>query len=487
MKNVKPSFYNVIAPVKEEQEYLIYNVLYGGLEILNYAQGVFFERLTKEFIDNSEFSDDENGLIKYLYDKGFIVDSELDEQNEYHKRYLSKQARLYDRDEASINLTIGTTIVCNMGCPYCFEFVKPNKSLNSIDNLNAIIYYLEDMIKKSPVKKWRAINVTWYGGEPLINRKAILNLTPLLRSLCEKYEMLYNANIITNGILLTRENWQLLSDCGVQNVQITIDGPQQTHDKNRPLKGKNKEKPNYFQILENLKSIPSTLKVSVRINTDRAVADSIDQMLLDFQVYQLWPNLYRQITFNPAWLRTYEEANEADTSMRFDVNEFFQFQQEFRIKQVKIYNKFAEENGLTLGKLTWKLPELQDECATWVSPYSLVVDPDGNVHKCWETIHESSEAISHVSEGFDLEKHRKFMEYDRVKLNDICVSCKYLPVCEKLSCSHQAEKEGKPECTWWKTKTEDILVSQYMLLKHNPDLIVAPNHMSKENTGHSNK
>ena len=488
MRNIKSSFYNVIAPVVEENEYLLYNLVYGGLEVLNWNQGLLVESLQNEnYIDLETLSEENSSVVLYLYEKGFFIDMERDEKKEYHDHYKEKRDRLYDRDQANINLTIGTTIVCNMGCPYCFEFVKPNKSLNDDDNLKALIYYLTDMISKSPVKKWNSLNITWYGGEPLINRKAISKLTPMLRELSKAYDMNYNANIITNGILLTVDNWTLLKECGVQNVQITIDGPQKKHDKSRPLKGLNKNRPNYFQILDNLRNIPQEIKVTVRINTDREVADSIDELLQDFRVYGLWPNLYNQITFKPAWLRTYEEANEADVSMRFTVSQFFEFQQSFRLKQVNLYNKWAAENGLKQGKLNWVLPERQDECATWVSPYSLVIDPDGNIHKCWETIHESEEAISHVSQGYDLEKHRKFMEYDRVELNDICANCKYMPVCEKLSCSHQAIKDGKPDCTWWKTETEYSLQSQYRLMKHQPEIIVLPNHLTNENTGHSNK
>lgn len=488
MEKVKSSFYNVIVPVQEENEYLLYNLVYGGLEVINWDQGVLIESIQNAgHFGLGDFKSEDAALISYLYEKGFLIDSDRYEQEEYHENYKKKQAHLYEREEASINLTIGTTIVCNMGCPYCFEFVKPNKSLNDDENLKAIIYYLSDMIKKSPVKRWKSLNITWYGGEPLINKKAISKLTPMLRSLCVTHGIVYNANIITNGILLTVENWRLLKECGVQNVQITIDGPQKKHDRSRPLKGGNKNKPNYFQILDNLTNMPDKIKVTVRINTDREVADSIDELLQDFKVYGLWPNRCDQISFHPAWLRTYEEANETDISMRFTVSEFFEFQQAFRLKQVNLYNEWAIKNGLKLGKLSWILPERQEECATWVSPYSLVVDPDGNVHKCWETIHESAEAISHVSEGYDVEKHKKFMEYDRVELNDICVSCKYLPVCEKLSCSHQAIKEGKPECTWWKTETETSLKAQYRLMKHYPELIILPNHLLNENTGHSNK
>lgn len=487
MVNLKNSFYNVLVPISETHQYLIYNLINGGLELLDWEQGLFIESIKGESSVNPHVCpEDRFQLLRYLASKGFLVDASINERKEYETFYLNKQNKLYHKEEASINLTVGTTIVCNMGCPYCFEFVKPNKSLTDDENLKGIVSYLKDMINKAPVKKWKSLNVTWYGGEPLINKKAIAKLTPLLKVLCEEYSISYTANIITNGILLTPENWTLLVDNDVSNVQITIDGPQKTHDKSRPLKGK-KEKKNYFQILENLCEIPKNIKASIRINTDREIAECIEELFQDFYVFGLWPMKYDQISFKTAWLRTYEEAGEEDVSNRFDVDDFFDFQESFRLKLLKKYNKWADEQCLPKAKLRWNLPELQDECATWVSPYSLVVDSDGNIHKCWETIHEDKEAISHVRDGFKLEFHKPYMEYDRTKLNDECSNCKYLPVCDKLSCSHQAIKDEKPECTFWKTKTEDSLRNQYLMTIENPDLISFPNHHLRENTGHSNK
>jgi len=488
MTDIKYSFYNVIVPISEKSKYLIYNLVSGGLEVLNWEQGSYLESLGQTPIPVDDHDQGERlQLLRYLHAKGFFVEAGINEKEEYNKYYAKKKSLLYDKEEGSINLTVGTTIMCNMGCPYCFEFVKPNKSLDDIENLRSIINYINDMIEKSPVARWNSLNVTWYGGEPLINRTAIAKLTPMLLELCAKQGISYSANIITNGILLTADNWKLLKDCKVKNVQITIDGPQKTHDKSRPLKGKNNEKKNYFQILENLCSMPAGIHVTVRINTDREIANSVDELFQDFYVFGLWPMRSDQISFSTAWLRTYDEANEVDLSARFSVEDFFDFQQSFRLNQVNRYNKWATENRRDQARLKWHLPEIQDECATWVSPYSLVVDPDGNIHKCWETIHEGKEAISHVSQGFNLEFHKPYMDYDRSKLNDICSSCKYMPVCDKLSCSHQAIKDVKPDCTPWKTKTEASLKQQYLLMTDRPDLIASPGHTDKENTGHSNK
>jgi uncharacterized protein len=485
MKTYKASFYNVLSPVEEEQEYLLYNIVSGGLEVLPWGEGEFLTYLQNETAFGLDKYQSHRDTLEYLLERGFLVESSIDEKEAYHSHYRQRQATLYERESASINLTVGTTIICNMGCPYCFEFVKPNKSLKAEENFTGILSYIREMIAKSPVERWTALNVTWYGGEPLINRKAISRLTPMLLELCEEHGINYTASIITNGILLTDANWQLLVENKVSLAQVTLDGPKQIHDVSRPLKGAKPGAKNYEQILENLARMPDGINAAIRLNVDRNVADQIDELFVDFNNYGIWPQRYKSVSFAPAWMRTYEEANEADTSGRLTNDEFFDFLQVFKKKRIARYNEWSAGQNVPKAKLKWMLPELMEECATWVSPYSLVVDPEGNIHKCWETIHDSLEAISHVNQGYDLEKHRRFMEYDRCELNPICSACKFMPVCDKLSCSHQAIKDGKPPCTYWKNRTVDFLRDQYLQMVRDPDSIVMPRHVQTVNTGHS--
>ncbi|KIO74889.1 hypothetical protein TH53_23685 [Pedobacter lusitanus] len=484
MKYFKMSFYNVLTPVEEYKEYLLYNTLSGGIVLLNELQGKLIDSLQyKEKFDLEETGNKK--LLKYLLDQGFVVDFNF---NEIQKLYTSyKKGRDEDVEEANIYLTIATTITCNMGCPYCYEVVKPNISLNKDETVRGVISYLEDMIVKNSTKTWKKILVTWYGGEPLLNQGAIEKLTPPLLELAQKYSMDYDANIITNGILLNQAKWDFLKLYKVSNAQITIDGSKETHEKHRPLKGKSGKK-NYFQILENLALMPDGITTNIRMNVDRAVSDSYEEFLTDLSVFGIWPQRSNSFSIDPAWLRTYEEAEENDLSDRFNAEEYFESMQTFRRLKLSIYNNYAAENGLKKAKLAWILPELQEECATWVSPYGIVIDPEGFIHKCWETVHEDHRRINHVKDGYRVEDFKEYMAFDRYKVNDECYSCKYLPVCDQLTCAFQALKHAdNPPCTFWKTKTESSLKEQYLYMKENPDLISFPKNDITNNTGHSNK
>lgn len=487
MKRLKASRYNEWIPVPELSEFLLYNTVSGGIEIFNEESGRLFSTIANgESFSETDYPEQAD-IIRYLFERDFIVEADLDEQQRLSGKYEAKKQVLYDRESSAIGLTIGTTITCNMGCPYCFEFVKPNKTLKDEQIMDQIAAYIQDMIDRAPVRRWTSMKVTWYGGEPLINSKAIEKLTPLLLKICERYDIAYSSNIITNGLLLSKEIWQLLLNNKVTSAQVTIDGPMAVHEKKRPIKSSGKEK-NYWRILENLCFLPEGIEVLVRMNVDKLVAAGFDELLDDFQKIGLWPQRYRSIQFAPAWLRYYEETQLLDKDSQYLTNEAF-FDEMQRFKKIKLdrFNRWARGNDVKEAKLKWVMPSLQDECATWVSPYNIVIDPEGYIHKCWETIHDAGGKVGHVSEGFEIGKFSQFMDYDRYGLNPICSACKYLPVCDKLSCSHEAIKTTKPPCTYWKERTTGMLKEQYIAWKNNPDSIVLPENITHTNSGHSNK
>jgi uncharacterized protein len=163
MKNFKVSKYNVLSPVPELNECLLYNTASGGLIVIDRVQGDLIGHLSKvgDF-DITEFT--ERGFLEYLQKGRFIVDFAENETETINNNFIKKQLQARAMDFSSINLTVATTITCNMGCPYCFEVIKPSITLKNNEHLGQIVKYLEDMILKSPVKHWKNLNITWYGG-----------------------------------------------------------------------------------------------------------------------------------------------------------------------------------------------------------------------------------------------------------------------------------------------------------------------------------
>jgi uncharacterized protein len=256
----------------------------------------------------------------------------------------------------------------------------------------------------------------------------------------------------------------------------------------RPLKNGKGE--NYEKILENIAMMPLGMEASIRINTDKTVANSLPQLLDDLQAYGIWPQRKNQVSLKLAWLRGYEGADTAD--MKFlTQKEFFEIENQFSEMLVERYNRWATTNGFEPGKRKWRLPQKQNDCATYVSPYFFTFDPEGGIHKCWETIHEKEKSSgSTVFKNWSTDDFKKYLDYSRTNVHPVCYNCKFNPVCEGLSCAYDTLQDLSKEkfpCTPWKTQIDDYFKKMYLNMKENPDRVAIHKPSEVAHQTHSNK
>ena len=149
----------------------------------------------------------------------------------------------------------------------------------SKDVEDAIVKYIE-MLKKP-------IDITWYGGEPLINWKTIQRLTRKISEIKPKEKVKYA--LVTNGYSLTPEKCDYFANVNLQHIQITLDGIENTHNKSRISKNGN---PSYQKIMDNidyaLKTLPNTY-IAIRVNIGAHNKD--DYPILRKEIYDRWVNI----------------------------------------------------------------------------------------------------------------------------------------------------------------------------------------------------
>ena len=134
---------------------------------------------------------------------------------------------------------------CNMQCKYCvgsdIVFTKSNCSNDKID-IQGISNYLINESKNYPNEK---LSVVFYGGEPLLNQKAIIELINRTKKIA------HNFSLYTNGLLLDKIDEYLLQN--IRHIFVSFDGIRELHNYYR--------KDNTFdKILENVKSLKRKYK-----------------------------------------------------------------------------------------------------------------------------------------------------------------------------------------------------------------------------------
>jgi uncharacterized protein len=106
----------------------------------------------------------------------------------------------------------------------------------------------------------------------------------------------YRFTIITNGSLLTRRVAEKLAPLGLENVKITIDGPAEIHDRNRPFKS---GAGSFHTIIHNIHETCDLVSISIGGNYESHNYEKFP-LLLDYLMSSgLTPDRLRGVKFDP--------------------------------------------------------------------------------------------------------------------------------------------------------------------------------------------
>lgn len=171
--------------------------------------------------------------------------------------------------DQTLELILMPTEACNFRCTYCYEdFTIGRMSADTITGVKALI------ARRAP--ELNSLYLSWFGGEPLVARDIVLDISAYTSTLSQSYPNLtYRAGATTNGYLLNRATVSQLAAVGVLDYQISLDGPRDIHDRSRrQANGRG----SYDRIWENLLAIRDSresVSVTLRVHFD---ADTVSQM-----------------------------------------------------------------------------------------------------------------------------------------------------------------------------------------------------------------
>jgi len=121
---------------------------------------------------------------------------------------------------------------CNMSCEYCFASggdYNCAKDYMSIDVGKAAVDFL---IANSGNR--RNLEIDFFGGEPLLNMSSVKAIVDYAKLRAKEHGKAFYFTMTTNCILLNKENAAYLNS-EMDNVVLSIDGRQQTHDNIRHM------------------------------------------------------------------------------------------------------------------------------------------------------------------------------------------------------------------------------------------------------------
>ncbi|MGW8365713.1 radical SAM protein [Streptomyces wedmorensis] len=145
-----------------------------------------------------------------------------------------------------LHLILLPTEQCNFRCTYCYEdFAIGRMAPEVVSGIKNLID------RRAP--ELRRLQLSWFGGEPMLGRRIIEDVAAHARRAQERYEGLsYESDMTTNGYMLDGGTAEHLAGLGIRAYQISLDGPDEYHDRTR-VRADGKE--TFQQIWRNLLSV----------------------------------------------------------------------------------------------------------------------------------------------------------------------------------------------------------------------------------------
>ena len=130
-----------------------------------------------------------------------------------------------------VNMALFLTQSCNLKCVYCYGEGGSYGSGGNMDEQTAF-QAVDWLLQKSGKKK--KIHVGFFGGEPFLNFPLMRKIVDYVRKRCGEEDKRVAFHATTNGTLLDAEKIAFIRDNEI-SVMISIDGPKEIHDAQRPF------------------------------------------------------------------------------------------------------------------------------------------------------------------------------------------------------------------------------------------------------------
>lgn len=392
------SKYNTI--VNNSDVILVHNALSNALIEISPD---LFGLLQKVVLDETDFDSNQEILAQLLNTKIIVNDDET----EFLKLRHHIATRRYNSNYASF--TILPTLDCNFSCPYCFETKK--KSYLTPNTINAIAKFINSIIEDKD-----EFNITWFGGEPLLASKQIFSLYKKLNVENKKVD----SSIITNGLLLNDNTIGILKEAKINNVQITMDGTEKTHNSRKVLGGNGDL--NVFQkTIHNIikLSVENFANINIRVNLDNKNKNEF--LPLYKYLSDAIPNFGKNVFVNPAFILESVtkgcDKNEICVLSRRQISNYvIELQKKHQFNHPLLYP----------SNILYECPVRCDN--------SWVIGPDGSLYKCWEIAGDEEFKVGHINNDgtMTITNETLLLQYlegaDPLSDNK-CVKCKTYPIC----------------------------------------------------------
>lgn len=388
-------------------EYLLFNTRTQALVKVNQE--------LKDLLDNYYVPQNFTLKEKYctelieLNKMGIVVDGEQEDQKRLESFFhqLKHQVR-----KACFQVTILTTDACNFNCVYCFEKDSRTNTHMDASTSDAVLSWIYNQMDTFGYEE---LLVTFYGGEPLLNKTGLEYMAIAMKQWCEQRGRKFKFILQTNGYLLTTNIVDKYLQLGLCKVFISVDGLAHIHDCNRPLRGGGKT---FRIIMRNIIGCVDMVNIGISTSYDKDDIAHIEE-LLDF--FELKEILYKLSDFVFSPIHPSLGPRNSPKSFR-QMSCMVNYEDEVILSANEKIRELMERKGLPARNVI-----AIAACPLTRKNADVTIDQAGRIYKCNSMLGYPEFAVGDVRAETYNDKHDEFLHLDAWR--KCPQDCTYLPMC----------------------------------------------------------
>jgi len=367
-------------------------------------------------------------------------------------------------------LVLNVTSKCNLSCGYCYEYgedrivestTKP-RFMNE-ETARQSVDFMFSEAGDSPT-----VNLTFFGGETLLNFKMLKSALAYARDRAEPLGKQVNASLTTNATLLREEiiDWIVENDVG---VTVSIDGAREQQDKFRVFSN---GMGSYDLVVPNVKEL-------LRRHRRRPVGARVTLTGQNLDVASIYRHLYEELGFwevgfapvTTSWQREYAIEDEG----------FKQLLAGFQTLAGEYLESTLAGRRHGFSNVRDTLEEIHKgmskayPCGAGLG--LMGVATDGDVALCHRFAGSDEHKLGSVFSGIDHSRQDDFLTKHHIANKTDCATCWARPLCAG-GCYHEAHtrygstvEPNLHYCEWIRAWTNTCLEVYGQLAEKRPEYL----------------
>ena len=424
---MQSSLFNVRVPLEDRNEVFLMNTFTDAQLIVS--------RDVVDLLDRLDAAGDvaaaERDAIEQLVEHGFVVRDRSAERDDL--RAFFRDVR---ESTDAMRLTVLTTLQCNFACDYCIQGdhgdYNKHAAKMTLEMSARVAAWAESRLDAVAPKRFI---VTFFGGEPLLNMPVLYDLAERLHAAAERRGVEFLINIITNGLLISREMVERLNPLGLNGIKITLDGDREAHNRSRPLRG---GQGTFDRIVANVRAVADLTRIAVGGNFDLDSAGSYPA-LLDFLAAQDFAPRLSKVNFKPVIREKTAAARgviplTAVSDEGKPLNGACMTSAGTGVSRVCDTCNFVDEKLASLREETKKRGFATSD-GVHMGPceihheHSYTVGPDGSLFACPGFAGEALQSTGHIDGRQEDYRSQALRNFERLSAWRACRDCAFIPVC----------------------------------------------------------